>query len=75
MKNNFILSEGWANKLATIVATLLIFIFIILGIYWKINPLYLILISVGGFIGIWWLIVLIIDGINILINFIKTGRI
>lgn len=68
-------TKNWMAKTATIATIIIISIFTILSIYWKIDFLHWIVITFGGAITIWWLTIFILDGIETLLNFIKTGRI
>lgn len=69
------ISEGWLSKLATIITIIIMLIFTGLCYFWKIDFFSWIVISTGGSIAIWWIILLIADAIRILINFIKNNKI
>lgn len=69
------ISEGWLSKLATIITIIIMLIFTGLCCFWKIDFFSWIVISTGGSITIWWIILLIADAIRILINFIKNNKI
>lgn len=68
-------SERWLSRLATTVTIIIMFIFTVLCCFWKVDFFSWIIILIGGSITIWWTIILIVDAIRIIINFIKTGGI
>lgn len=74
-KNKNMHPEGWLGKISLFITIIVDIIFTIFSISWKINFFDWLFIILGGSIVVFSLIIFIIDGIMMLIKFIKTGNI
>lgn len=74
-KNKNMQPEGWLGKISLFITIIVDIIFTIFSISWKIDFFDWLFIILGGSIVVFSLIIFVIDGIMMLIKFIKTGNI